>query len=58
MPNILSTEILFISDKNPSMCHYFHFTDEEIEVQRDLVMHKFTSLVSSEWWAGGGVKFT
>lgn len=50
MPNILSTEILFISDNNPSRCHHFHFTDEETEVQRDLVIHEFTSLVSSEWW--------
>lgn len=49
MPNILSTENFFIYDNNPSMCHHFHFTDEETEVQRDLVMHKFTSLVSSEW---------
>lgn len=38
MLGILSTEILFISANNPSMGYHLHFTDEETEAQRDLVI--------------------
>ena len=50
MPNILSTKILFISDKNPSMCHHLHLTDEETEVQGSLII--CTRFLVSSGWCG------